>query len=271
MKKKLRLVALLGLSLLILTACGTSTIDASSTGLWARLVYLFAETIRFLSFFDRVGIGIILFTILIRTILLPLYNMQTKSSQKMQELQPQLQAIQEKYPGRDNDSRMMLAEETNALYKANGVNPYASLLPLVIQMPILIALFQALTRVDLLSGGQFLWLDLSQPDPYYILPILAAGFTYMSTWLTNKASQVSNTMMTTMMYMMPAMIFLFALSVASGVALYWTVSNAYQVVQTLIFNNPFKIIAEREEKARQEKEREAKIRRAKKKARKKRK
>lgn len=271
MKKKLKLIGLLGLSLLILTACGTSTIDASSTGLWERFVYLFAEIIRFLSFFDKVGIGIILFTILIRTILLPLYNMQTKSSQKMQELQPQLQAIQEKYPNRDNDSRMKLAEETNALYRENGINPYASLLPLLIQMPILIALFQALTRVNVLSGGHFLWLDLSQPDSYYILPILAAGFTYLSTWLTNKASQVSNSMMTAMMYMMPVMIFLFALSVASGVALYWTVSNAYQVAQTLIFNNPFKIIAEREAKARLEKEREAKIRRAKKKARKKRK
>ena len=136
-------------------------------------------------------------------------------------------------------------------------------------MPILLALFQALTKVDALKVGQFLWMNLGQPDPYFILPILAAVFTFLSTWLTNKAAPEKNGALTVMMYVMPFLIFFFAVTSASGVALYWTVSNAYQVVQTLIFNNPFKIIAERQAKIDAEKARQAKIRKAQKKAQKK--
>ncbi|CRH93389.1 Membrane protein YidC [Chlamydia trachomatis] len=75
--------------------------------------------------------------------------------------------------------------------------------------------------------------------------------------------------MLAMMIIFPVMIFWFALTAASGVSLYWVVSNAYQVFQTLLLNNPFKIVAERQAKIAAEKEREAKIRRAQKKARKK--
>ena len=158
-----------------------------------------------------------------------------------------------------------------ALYKEYGVNPYATMLPLVVQLPILMALYQALTRVAFLKTGTFLWIELSQPDPYYILPVLAALFTFLSTWLTNKAAREKNFAITLMTYVMPIIIFFFGFRLASGVVLYWTVSNAFQVFQILLLNNPFKIIAEREAKERAEKEHAAKIRRAKKKAQKRRK
>ena len=70
----------------------------------------------------------------------------------MQDLQPELKKLQEKYPGRDTDSRMKLTEESQALYKEYGVNPYATMLPLVVQLPILMALYQALTRVAFLKN-----------------------------------------------------------------------------------------------------------------------
>ncbi len=257
------------MSLLVLTACGTGEVTSQSTGAWDKLIYWFASVIQFLSINGQIGIGIILFTILIRTILLPLFQIQTNSSRKMQELQPQLRALQEQYAGTDADSRRELYEATQALYKKHGVSMSSSFIPLFIQMPILIALFQALTRVDALKVGHFLWLNLGEPDPYFILPILAAAFTFLSTWLTNKAAIEKSGVMTVMTYAMPVLIFLFAMTAASGVALYWTVSNAYQVVQTLVFNNPFKIIAERQAKIEAEKERQAKIRRAQKKAHKK--
>ena len=268
MKKNLKWLTLLSTSLLVLTACGTGSVTSQSTDAWEKLIYWFASVIQFLSINGQIGIGIILFTILIRTVLLPLFHIQMESSRKMQEIQPQLRLLQEEYAGTDMDSRQKLYEETQKLYKENGVSMRSSMLPIFIQIPILLALFQALTRVDSLKVGHFLWLHLGEPDPYFVLPVLAAVFTFLSTWLTNRAALEKNGAMTVMTYVMPIMIFFFAMTSASGVALYWTVSNAYQVAQTLILNNPFKIIAERESKITAEKERQAKIRRAQKKARK---
>ena len=128
------------------------------------------------------------------------------------------------------------------------------------------ALYGALTRVPELREGTFLWVDLGQKDPYFILPILAAAFTFLSTWLTNKAAKDRSAMLLVMNIMLPIFIFWFGTQISSGVALYWAVSNAFQVVQILVFNNPFKIIEERNRLEAEEKERKAKIRRAKKKA-----
>lgn len=271
MNKQIKLSLLTG-SALLLTACSPATgdITGNSSSFWEQIVYFFGQMILKLSFGGLVGIGIILFTILIRLVLLPLYNFQIKSNQKMQLVQPKLTELQAKYPGKDMESRTKMLEEQQALFKEHGVNPYAGLWPLFIQMPVLIALFQALTRVEALRQGHFLWMDIAKPDPYFILPILAAALTFASSWLTAKASPVSNSSLKAMTYIMPIMILLIGLGMASGVALYWTVSNAFQVGQILVFNNPFKIIAEREAEARAIKEREAKIRQAKKKAKKRR-
>jgi len=196
-----------------------------------------------------------------------IYFFQTRKGSKNDVLK----RLQEKYPGKDMESRTALAEETQKLYKEKGVNPYASFIPLFIQMPVLLALFQALTRVDFMKTGHFLWLNLGATDPTFILPLLAALFTFLSTWLSNKALPERNGGMTVMMYLLPVAIFFFAFYAASGVALYWAVSNAYQVVQTLLLSNPFKIIAEREAKERSERQLEQKKKRALKKAQKKKK
>nr|WP_245335172.1 YidC/Oxa1 family membrane protein insertase [Streptococcus oricebi] len=263
---------MLALSSLVLTACGTSQVTEKSPDLWEKFVYFFAEMIRFLSFNISIGLGIILFTLLIRTVLLPVFQYQMNSTRKMQEAQPLINALKDKYPGRDLESRNRLAEETQRVYQELGVRPLASvMLPLLVQMPVLIALYQALTRVDFLRTGHFLWLNLAEKDPYFILPILAAVFTFLSSWLSSKAMPERTGMTQAMSFVLPIMIFIFALNVASGVALYWVVSNAYQVFQTLILSNPFKIIAEREAKLAAERELEEKKKRAFKKARKKKK
>ncbi|KXT75555.1 YidC/Oxa1 family membrane protein insertase [Streptococcus sp. DD12] len=272
MKKTLRLIPLLGAALLVLSACGTSAVTNQSTGAWETIVYYFALAIKGMSFGQSMGLGIVLFTLAIRVVMIPLYHYQMTSSRKMQEIQPQLKAIQEKYRGlSDTESRLAMTEETRAVQKEAGVSTWSSLLPLLVQMPILWALYQALTRVDFVREGHFLWLDLAKPDQFYFLPILAALFTFLSSWLTNKAIKEKNGAMTAMTYGLPVMIFFFAFNIASGVSLYWTVSNAFQVGQILLLNNPFKIIAEREEKEAIEKEREAKKRRAMRKGKKKRK
>lgn len=274
-KKKLQLTSLLGLSLFIMTACTTngtaSDITADSTDFWSKFVYFFAEIIRFLSFDISIGVGIILFTILIRTILLPVFQTQMVASRKMQEAQPRIKALREQYPGRDMESRTKLDQEMRKVYKELGIKHSSSLWPILIQMPVLLALFQALSRVDFLKTGHFLWINLGGVDTSFVLPILAAVFTFLSSWLSNKALSEKSGATTGMMYGMPVLIFVFAISAPSGVALYWAVSNAYQVLQTYFLNNPFKIIAEREAVAQAEKDLEGKKRRALKKAQKKKK
>lgn len=268
MKKKIQVTGLGGLALLFLSACGRSDVTSQSSDLWERLIYIFGQAIQSLSLGGSIGIGIIIFTILIRAVMIPLYNRQIKSSRELQELQPELRKLQTKYAGRDN--REALAYAQQELYKEHGVNPYASVIPLLIQFPILMALYGALTRVPELREGAFLWVDLGQRDPYFIFPILAAVFTFLSTWLTSKAATERSSMLWIMNIVMPIFILWFGTQLSSGVALYWAVSNAFQVVQILMFNNPFKIIAERQRIQEEEKERQARIRRAKKKAQKRR-
>ncbi|PIA83565.1 Membrane protein insertase MisCA precursor [Streptococcus parauberis] len=265
-KKQIKIASLVPLALL-LAACGRGNVSANSSNGWDQLVYFFGKSIQWLSFNGSIGVGIIIFTLIIRILLMPLFNIQIKSSQRMQDLQPELKELQTKYAGKDTESRMALAEESQALYKRNGVNPYASIFPLLIQMPVMIALFQALSRVPFLREGSFLWIELAKADPYFILPILAALFTFLSTWLTNLAAKEKNMVMTMMTYAMPLMIFFMGISLASGVVLYWTVSNAFQVFQLLLLNNPFKILEERRREAEAEKLLQSKERRARKKAR----
>ena len=269
-KKKLQLTSLLGLSLLIMTACATngvtSDITADSADFWSKFVYFFAEIIRFLSFDISIGVGIILFTVLIRTVLLPVFQVQMVASRKMQEAQPRIKALREQYPGRDMESRTKLEQEMRKVFKEMGVRQSDSLWPILIQMPVILALFQALSRVDFLKTGHFLWINLGGVDTTLVLPILAAVFTFLSTWLSNKALSERNGATNAMMYGIPVLIFIFAVYAPGGVALYWTVSNAYQVLQTYFLNNPFKIIAEREAVVQAQKDLENRKRKAKKKA-----
>ena len=144
-KKKLSLSILGTGALLLLSACGHGDVTSQSSGVWERLILTFGKAIQGLSFGGSIGLGIIIFTILIRAVMIPLYNRQIKSSRELQELQPELRRLQSEYPGREN--REALAYAQQELYKEHGVNPYASFLPLIIQFPILMSLYGSLTRV----------------------------------------------------------------------------------------------------------------------------
>ena len=240
---------------LFLAACSNKPITSHSTGIWDHyIIYNCSQFIIWLSkHFGGYGMGIIIFTIIIRIILLPLMFYQTKTMMKTQELAPQLKAIQKKYSSRDRESMQKMQMETQKLYKEAGVNPWASMLPLLVQLPVMWALYQAIWRTSALRNGTFLWLQLGHPDPYYIMPILAALFTFISSWLSMASMPEKNSMTTTMTWFMPIMVFFMALGFSSAITLYWVVTNAFQVVQTLIIQNPFKIRREREEKQRAEK------------------
>lgn len=270
MKKVKRVLSLaaIGSLTLFLAACSNKPVTSHSTGLWDHyIVYNFSRFIIWLSNnCGGYGMGIIIFTIIIRVPLLPLMFYQTKSMLKTQELAPKLKAIQKKYSSRDRESMVKMQEETSKLYKEAGVNPWASMLPMIIQLPIMWALYQAIWRTPELRHGTFLWLQLGHTDPYYILPILAALFTFLSSWLSMASMPERNAMTSAMTWFMPIMVFFMALGFSSAITLYWVVSNAFQVVQTLLLQNPFKIRREREAKEKQAKAKKRKLEKAKRRA-----
>lgn len=177
------------------------------------------------------GVSIIVFTLIIRALLLPLNVKQTKSQAKMQEVQPEIQKLQAKYK---NDPQK-LQQETMKLYKEYGANPLSGCLPLLIQMPILFAMYYVFNNLKL-SGVKFLWLpDLNTKDPYYILPILSTATTYLSSLMmmpkgdSPQAKQTSS-MNTGMAIFMGFM----SLNFKSALVLYWVVNNLIQISQTFV-------------------------------------
>ncbi|WP_375708077.1 YidC/Oxa1 family membrane protein insertase [Companilactobacillus sp. RD055328] len=259
--------------MVVLTGCSQNyynePITSSTPGFWSHyVVYSFSRFILWLASLvgNSYGWAIVLFTIIIRIVLLPLNYYQIKSMNKQQALQPQIKELQKKYPGKDMESRQKMSEEQQKLYSDAGINPFASLLPMLIQLPVMFALYQAIFKTQELRTGSFLWMQLGKPDPYYIMAILAALFTLLSTYISS-ISQPNQTGITKiMMFTMPLIIFFPALTFASAITIYWVVTNAFQVLQTLILQNPFKFRREQREKEEAEKEKQKAIRKAKKKA-----
>lgn len=183
------------------------------------------------------GLSVIFFTIIIKTLLLPLTVKSVRSTYAMQELQPKLKELQKKY-GKD---RQRMSAEQMKLYQEHGVNPASGCLPMLLQMPIFFGLYFAIrglaeSHVGVWGNG-FLWLpSLAQPDPYFILPILAGIFQFIQTRMTRpaglgKPDDPQQQMMTTMTNFMPLMVVFFGWRFASGPVLYWVVQAVYSVVQ----------------------------------------
>ncbi len=184
------------------------------------------------------GVAIIILTVIINLALLPLRITSMKSALKMQKLQPQMKAIQErykKYPMRD-PRRAEMNTEISALYKEHGANPAGGCLPLVIQMPFLFAFYSMLGVAIELRQAPFLWLhDLSSPDKLFILPVLIVISTLFVQKMTPNAGMdpAQQRMMT---IMMPLMLGFFSWSLASGLSLYWVVGNIIAIGQQYVMN-----------------------------------
>lgn len=178
------------------------------------------------------GLAIIVLTFIVRGAMYPLTKAQYTSMAKMRMLQPKLQAMRE----RIGDDRQRMSQEMMELYKKEKVNPLGGCLPLILQMPIFIALYWALMEsVELRHSPFFGWItDLSAQDPYYILPLLMGA----SMFLIQKMSPttVTDPMQQKIMTFMPVMFTFFFLWFPSGLVLYWLVSNIVTLIQqTLIY------------------------------------
>ncbi len=195
------------------------------------------------------GVAIVLFTIIIKTLLLPLTVKSVRSTAAMQELQPKIKELQKKY-GKD---RQRVSQETMKLYSEYGVNPAGGCLPMLIQMPIFFALFFSIRELS--NSGQgpwaqpFLWInDLAEPDKvnlifFTIVPLaLVAGvFQFVQMRMMRPANQgkvrdPQQAMMQTMMNFMPLMVVIFGWNFPAGVVLYWVVQSLYSVIQQWLIN-----------------------------------
>lgn len=270
-KQAKRILALAAMALVAVTlaGCGTSPVDAHSTGIWDRyIIYNAAQFIKWLAslFGGSYGMGIIIFTIIIRVLIFPLSAISMKSMTKQTEIAPELKAIQQKYKSKDQATQEKLMKETRKLYADNDVHPMMGMLPMLVQMPFLFALYQAIYRTESLKAGTFLWMQLGSPDPLYITMVLAAIFTGLTSYMSMLAQPQKNGMTIAMTIGMPIFIFVIALKLPSAVTLYWVVTNAFSLVQQLLLQNPFKLRRAREAKAQAAKDREKALRKAKKRA-----
>lgn len=171
------------------------------------------------------GTAIILITLAIKLVLYPLTVKQVQGMKAMQDLQPKMKELQEKYKGNPEK----LNKEMAILYKESGVNPLSGCLPLLVQMPILMGIFFAIRDYQYAHVPSFLWMaDLSLPDPLYILPILSAATTYIQQKQTTTEGNAQTKMM---MNLMPLFIGYISITFPGGLVLYWVMSNIFQIAQ----------------------------------------
>lgn len=182
-------------------------------------------------FHDTLGvswaISIILLTIIVRVVLIPLTVKQFTSMRAMQKIQPKMKEVQQKY----KDDKQKLNEELMKLYKEHKVNPFGSCLPLLLQMPIFMALYFMLVSQPFESDNSFLWIS-NIKDPDTILVLLYMGSQLLSSKLLTATTDKSQQMM---MYMMPlvfGVIFLFT-QFPAGVLIYWVTTNIWTIGQQL--------------------------------------
>ncbi len=190
------------------------------------------------------GVAILLLTVFVRVVFWPLTHKSTIAMRKMAEIQPMIKELQQKY----KDQPQKIQMETFKLYREYKVNPLSSCLPMLIQIPIFIALFVVLRSAVELRFASFLWIsDLSQPENLFrdalgfsinILPILTAITMGMQTHLSPSAGDPSQKKMMT--WMMPIMLLFMFYSMASALCLYWTASQILSILQVWLVHRKTK-------------------------------
>jgi YidC/Oxa1 family membrane protein insertase len=202
------------------------------------------------SFCSNYGIIILLLTLFIKIIIFPFTYKSFKSQARMRILSPEIKALQEKYPGQEN--AMRLQQETMALYSKAGASPFSGCLPMILQMPILIAMFTFFPSAIELRGQSFLWAhDLSAPDSILTLPfnipfygdhvslfcllMTIVNVIYIHLSMQNQPASASMAGMKWMQYLMPVMFLFFFNDYASGLSYYYFLSLLITIIQTWAF------------------------------------
>ena len=172
------------------------------------------------------GVAIILLTVIIKLFFYPLSAASYKSMAKMKVLAPKLQRLKERY----GDDRQRMHQAMVELYKTEKINPLGGCLPIVVQIPVFIALYWVLLLSVELRQAPFVWWiqDLSRPDPFYILPVLMGATMFIQTWLNPTPP---DPMQAKLMKIMPIAFSVFFFFFPSGLVLYWLVNNILSIAQ----------------------------------------
>lgn len=184
------------------------------------------------------GWAIVILTVLINLLILPLRIKTMQSGLKMQRIQPQMDAIKERYKKYKvtDPKRNEMNAEIMQLQKDNGVNMFGGCIPTLIQMPLLFAFFGMLPKVVELRHAHWFWLpDLTAPDPWHILPILMVVSQFLVQYYTPSPG-VDPQQQKMMAFMMPAVSGYFTWNYGSGLALYWSIGNLMSIAQQAVMN-----------------------------------
>lgn len=198
--------------------------------LWMISQFLFWLLIKIQSFVSNWGFAIIVITLIVKGAMYPLTKAQYTSMAKMRDLAPKMAQLKERF----GDDRQKMSQATMEMYRKEKVNPAGGCLPLIIQMPIFLALYWVfLESVELRHAPFILWIqDLSAMDPYYILPV----FMGISMFIMQKMQPmtIQDPMQQKIMQYMPVAFSVFMAWFPSGLVLYWFVSNVISIVQMKI-------------------------------------
>lgn len=186
----------------------------------------------FYHYVNNYGVAIILLTLLVKLITYPLTFKSMKSMKEMQRIQPQLAKLREKYA----DDKEKLNREMLQLMRANGYNPMSGCLPILIQMPIFMALYNVLYgAIDLYGQPFFGWIhNLSDKDPYYVMPVLLAGMMFIQQRMTPNTA--TDPMQQRMMMMMPLVFGVMMLWLPAGLTLYMLINSVTSILQQVVIN-----------------------------------
>ena len=217
-----------------LTSLGHNLQNSVDFGIWGFFAVWILKGLQFFyKFIPNYGVSIILLTLLIRLITFPLQWKSTVSMKKLQEVQPQLTKIREKY----KDDPAKLQKESMDLFKKSGANPMGGCLPLLLQMPVFFAFYKVLySAVELVDAPFVAWLqDLSNKDPYYVLPVLMTLAMFLQQKLT--PNTISDPVQRKIMMFMPLIFGFIMKDLPSGLCLYIFVSTVFGILQqVLVFN-----------------------------------
>jgi len=204
-----------------------NTVDFGFFGILGKPLFLLLHLIY--DFIPNWGIAIIILTIILRIVLFPLNHKSLKAMKKMADLAPEIQKLQKKY----KDDPQKLQQEMMKLYAEHGANPMSGCLPILAQIPIFIALYNVLMVAVELKNVPFLWVpDLSQHDPFYILPILMGLSMVAQQWITPSSDKNQKFIM----YAMAGIFTFLFMNFPAGLVLYWLTNNILGLAQSFFVN-----------------------------------
>ena len=222
-----------------LAAIDLNLVKAINFGMFSVIVVPLLRSLNWIhSYVGNYGWAIFALTVLINLVVFPLNHMSVVSMRKMQEIQPEAKAIQERYAKlkSTDPAKQKMNQELMALYKQNGVNPASGCIPILLTLPIFLAFYSLLTTAIELRGAPFVgWIhDLSLPDPFYVMPVLVGATQILQQWMTPQAG-VDPAQQKMMMIMPVVLIFVFV-STPAGALIYWLVGNVWRIGQMQLTN-----------------------------------